>query len=404
MDGATNGVAYARDNAIVVSDVYSRQTSKPNDARIKEIEATPEFKAYNEAWLAAEEAGDEETLNRIDEEWEKSELGAEYNNLLNTNRVQVSAVGRPNANMKSTLIHEIQHLVQDIEGFAKGGNPSMFNRSTDQTTMEKWAGLIENLVGAKDENGEVYTIESAAREYLRLAQEELDGLPLEEKIRHKGDFEVEDLAALSKIVNSGNIEETVKRLHEESTKPHLSAEETYRRLAGETEARNASARMEMSPEERRQKLLSETEDVAREDQIVLRDALGGESYDRAQAAELKTESGKSIEEAANSELLTAPDGSTALGYIDADTAAAIGSFEGEIQANVGALRHTEKQGHGKEIRNAGYNVQSFMIDVLNNWTEIREGNDNSLWLVRPLEDRHGGVAAIKLDNKKDGVY
>ena len=45
----------------------------------------------------------------------------------------------------------------------------------------------------------------------------------------------------------------------------------YRKLAGEVEARNVSVRLGMSEQERRESLLSETEDVAREDQIVLMD-------------------------------------------------------------------------------------------------------------------------------------
>lgn len=44
--------------------------------------------------------------------------------------------------------------------------------------------------------------------------------------------------------------------------------EGYRRLAGETEARNVSARLNMTPEERRNSLASDTEDVERDDQIV----------------------------------------------------------------------------------------------------------------------------------------
>lgn len=47
----------------------------------------------------------------------------------------------------------------------------------------------------------------------------------------------------------------------------------YNLIAGEVEARNAQARMGMTEQQRRETLLSETEDVAREDQIVLTDAL-----------------------------------------------------------------------------------------------------------------------------------
>ena len=54
----------------------------------------------------------------------------------------------------------------------------------------------------------------------------------------------------------------------------VTANETYRRLAGEVESRNAQERMGMSPEERRSKLAEETEDVRREDQIFLEENLG----------------------------------------------------------------------------------------------------------------------------------
>jgi hypothetical protein len=43
----------------------------------------------------------------------------------------------------------------------------------------------------------------------------------------------------------------------------------YRKIAGEVEARNVQTRMGMTPEQRRGTLLSETEDVARDEQIVL---------------------------------------------------------------------------------------------------------------------------------------
>jgi hypothetical protein len=48
----------------------------------------------------------------------------------------------------------------------------------------------------------------------------------------------------------------------------------YRKSAGETEARNVQTRMGFTPEERRKRLLAETEDVAREDQIIITGALG----------------------------------------------------------------------------------------------------------------------------------
>ena len=53
-----------------------------------------------------------------------------------------------------------------------------------------------------------------------------------------------------------------------------SSVQQYRSLSGEVEARNVQSRLNMTEEERRNSLASETEDVAREDQIFLNDALG----------------------------------------------------------------------------------------------------------------------------------
>ena len=60
--------------------------------------------------------------------------------------------------------------------------------------------------------------------------------------------------------------------------------ELYNRLAGEVEARNTEKRIGMTKEERRASLASETEDVAREDQILLRQGLDGIDIMRSEAA------------------------------------------------------------------------------------------------------------------------
>ena len=60
----------------------------------------------------------------------------------------------------------------------------------------------------------------------------------------------------------------------------------YRKIAGEVEARNVSARINMTPKEHRATILSETEDVAREDQIFLRE---GVEMAMAEAEDVKSE-------------------------------------------------------------------------------------------------------------------
>ncbi len=50
-------------------------------------------------------------------------------------------------------------------------------------------------------------------------------------------------------------------------------EREYRYSAGEVQARNVQTRMNMTAEERRQKMLSKTEDVSYKDQILLNQAM-----------------------------------------------------------------------------------------------------------------------------------
>jgi hypothetical protein len=124
-----------------------------------------------------------------------------------------------------TLIHEIQHAIQEIEGFASGGNPDKMGR---------------------------YTIE----ENKKILEQKYSHLPSYKAAKENGELD-------KWVIDMVN-----------ATGTGITPQEAYKRLAGEVEARNASARMNMSAEERRNTLLSETADVAPEDQIVLMDGQG----------------------------------------------------------------------------------------------------------------------------------
>ena len=58
--------------------------------------------------------------------------------------------------------------------------------------------------------------------------------------------------------------------------------DSYSRLAGEVESRNVQSRMNLTPEERANKLYSETQDVANEDQIFMFDGMGVSEYSPVQ--------------------------------------------------------------------------------------------------------------------------
>ena len=129
------------------------------------------------------------------------------------------------ADIAPILAHEIQHAIQEIEGFAEGGQVR---------------GLKDKLSAELDKR--VATIKQ-----------------LREEGRNE---EADELLQMSKglayaVINNED-----------------DAYGNYKKLAGEVEARNAATRIGKSIQERRESLLSETEDVAREDQIILMESLG----------------------------------------------------------------------------------------------------------------------------------
>ncbi|MEI3053188.1 MAG: DNA cytosine methyltransferase [Prevotella sp.] len=136
-----------------------------------------------------------------------------------------------NNSLKKTLVHEIQHYIQDKEGFAQGGNSEMI---IDKNALD----AIAKLRAEKD---------AVAKEFYAMSPEE----------QQRRKYEI------NKIYN--DLTKQIERLEKSSRIGY----DGYNRLSGEVEARNVSARLNMTPEERRKSLAESTEDVARKDQILL---------------------------------------------------------------------------------------------------------------------------------------
>ena len=161
---------------------------------------------------------------------------------------------------KGTLIHEIQHIIQHIEGFAQGGNSSMTD-TTDPAVREE-VETLERVLNIEIDNAndlvpvlkDIFARGKAAE----LAGDRQTALALRTEYDQKR-------------AEWDNHSANINAIKKDLRKFKALGYEGYRKLAGEVEARNAEQRMNMSYEERRSTLLSETEDVAREDQIFLRD-------------------------------------------------------------------------------------------------------------------------------------
>ena len=116
------------------------------------------------------------------------------------------------------LQHEVQHVIQHLEGFAKGGNQyqvrgevkKRFDEVTKQIKQLRAEGKEDEAKAIVEKNRGLYNAYTKNDDY-----------------------------------------------------------NSYKSLAGEVEARNVQERMNMTPEERRKTLAESTEDVARKDQIFL---------------------------------------------------------------------------------------------------------------------------------------
>ena len=188
----------------------------------------------------------------------------EYNSRTKTIKIHASEP----KDLQSILNHEIQHAIQHIEGFAKGGN-SESGRLYEHMTSNM---AIKKLMSERNQLEKEFYESAVGQEVEREVDEWLDEHPDfndEEAKKHEeylfGKYpEYKDF--LSRLAQLPNLEKEIR-------KPKTKYE-AYRRLAGEVESRNVQKRMGMSEEERRNSLAEETEDVAREDQIFLYDNLG----------------------------------------------------------------------------------------------------------------------------------
>jgi hypothetical protein len=182
-----------------------------------------------------------------------------------TNNKIIVASGVYLENTVSVLLHEVQHVIQDIEGFAMGGS-----LSTMRTPNDVIESIILSTPELSREQGRL-----VKNEYMKKGLKRLPVSPRTFDILTDDSNLIDDyIEKLEVLVELFPEEKSYKLLLNALDLKLLEmggenvAYTKYRRLAGEVEARNVESRMNMSPEQRRQSLLQSTEDVVREDQIL----------------------------------------------------------------------------------------------------------------------------------------
>lgn len=225
----------------------------------------------------------------------------EYNAKTNTITIHADELKYLN----SILNHEIQHVIQDLEGFAQGGDSKHIRKVLERMINENQ----EASDYAKDKLKEWVTLTMAAdrlsdlyKQYINSDNEWLKNKAIESYWDAMNELDNNEQSTLTndypdgtarEIAESGyHVDEAEKELRRLAKETKESIPEgnnsaldlvskltdalennddynLYRKLGGEVEARNVQSRMGMSPEERRKTLAEETEDVARKDQIFL---------------------------------------------------------------------------------------------------------------------------------------
>lgn len=140
--------------------------------------------------------------------------------------IRISGQGTPES-QRATLLHEMQHSIQDREGFASGGSEEYFKSNRQATN--KWS----ELYGPRLQD-------------------------LQDK-RLKNEDEIDEMMGLEGLKSS------ITRDYADSQQGLLSPEQMYRNLVGEVEAENVVTRDSLTPDDLRIKRPGSTEQLSSSD-------------------------------------------------------------------------------------------------------------------------------------------
>ena len=212
---------------IILSDEFITKVENPEWVEaMRQMNAHPLVRQWNR--VAYAEVFDSAAFDKADQALRRSPIWQEFNALREGNGVIPRYTYKIDG--LTTLVHEIQHAIQDKEGFAQGGTPTGLNSRLSNRLNE----LTEQIKQLRKEGRN-----AEADEIIK---------------QNKGLAEA--------VINNEN-----------------DVLGNYKKLAGEVEARNVAARLNMTAEQRRETLAAETADVAPEDQIFLYNSMESSELD-----------------------------------------------------------------------------------------------------------------------------
>lgn len=161
--------------------------------------------------------------------------------------------------LKSVLLHEAQHAIQQREGFASGSSPELYQQQAEANLALQALSWRREIAAKKQSNPNLSDrqIEKlVAEDYANMGA--ADWIPPPEARQIALDYDTNPNQQLQEVVDlyfpRGKVSPD-------------SPMQMYRRSAGEVEARNVQGRMDMTARERKQRAPWETQDTPFDAQI-----------------------------------------------------------------------------------------------------------------------------------------
>ncbi len=173
------------------------------------------------------------------------------------------------------LLHELQHAIQSIEGFARGGSPSQFDyKDATSEYLGRVSNKIIDLLNSNKEFGAA--VRKVKQEFTKLSNKYPQATKDGQESVNWDKVPTDESEAYFKLLDQTEKHPEVERWHDLETEYRIARRdgktltpfEQYQSLAGEVEARNVESRRHFTEEERREFSPIASEDFQRQDQTI----------------------------------------------------------------------------------------------------------------------------------------
>ena len=172
-------------DSIALNKRFLTKSNPEFTAEMNRLTQTPEYKAYDNAYniRTGDSVKDFANIEKAQKEFFETDIGKKYHNLMWEKNPSIPReVEGWNEDTLDTLVHELQHQIQDIEGFAKGG-------SSKNPNYHNLAGEVEaRLAGTRAKlTPEQRQIYNPANESSYLSNYGYDVIPEKQIVEFKND-------------------------------------------------------------------------------------------------------------------------------------------------------------------------------------------------------------------------